>query len=158
MPTPRCWPTRPASWYLVAERPAVPQLLAGNEAAILPTAPAWQGAAAVSLSARFPARMPGSGLEATGTSSTVRWPELTDGGVHWSEYALPAPFQPAPDGIAAQSPTSAVVLAGTGHRRFLLQSTDGGDSWVHVATSATLLGVEQGTCTLDGVSSGSAGV
>lgn len=81
----------------------------------------------------------------------------TDGGVHWSEYALPAPFQPAPDGIAAQSPTSAVVLAGTGHRRFLLQSTDGGDSWVNVATSATLLGAEQGTCTLDGVASGSGG-
>lgn len=75
----------------------------------------------------------------------------TDGGRRWSQNVLPFPYRPAPGGILATSPHSAVVLAGTGSTQELVQSTNGGVNWQVLASAGTLLGPWARTCTLEGL-------
>jgi len=77
-----------------------------------------------------------------------------DGGRHWSHQVVPASVDPTPDGIAALSATSAVVLAGSGHRKELLSTTDGGARWRTLASASALLGAKAATCELSGVATG----
>lgn len=78
----------------------------------------------------------------------------TDGGRRWSQNVLPYPYRPTPDGILATSPEDAAVLAGTGDRQVLVQSTDGGVIWHELASADELLGPWVGSCSLEGLTRG----
>lgn len=81
----------------------------------------------------------------------------TDGGRHWSHQVVPAEVDPTPDGIAALSAERAVVVAGMGHSKSLLETTDGGADWHRLAGARTLLGAAAASCELDGVAPGASG-
>lgn len=81
----------------------------------------------------------------------------TDGGKHWSQQIVPAEVDPTPDGIAAFDSSSAVVIAGTGHDQFLLETTDGGADWRRLAGAKALLASRAKGCELSGVAAGANG-